>query len=265
MPWFTSENIDMAELATTYRTPDQGVSAKSNSNIVFNDYRKMPPQANGSNNTLTTQGSQTLRFDDLADTGGVVGASNSVTSTSTKFSSTTTYNGVFTSSAMLLITGFNRNVAQGHFGLGAQQAATGGTGITVRNGNFQVGSFPSVSNGTTQIIGMGTKSAALGGGTMYFIVSNVGYQQSAPPDNCWTTLRIRTLQPNGGSTFVINGVTYTTYNTTATYNRSDGWTSTVTGSTRVFQATYPALGQTGTTYTTSAGYVLATPVTIEII
>ena len=42
---------------------------------------------------------------------------------------------------------------------------------------------------------MGTKSAALGGGTMYFIVSNVGYQQSAPPDNCWTTLRIRTLQP----------------------------------------------------------------------
>ena len=53
---------------------------------------------------------------------------------------------------MLLITGFNRNVAQGHFGLGAQQAATGGTGITVRNGNFQVGSFPSVTNGTTQIM-----------------------------------------------------------------------------------------------------------------
>ena len=41
----------------------------------------MTPQAGGSNNTLTTQGSQTLRFDDLADTGGVVGASNSVTST----------------------------------------------------------------------------------------------------------------------------------------------------------------------------------------
>ena len=72
MPWFTSENIDMAELATTYRTPDQGVSAKSNSNIVFNDYRKMTPQANGSNNTLTTQGSQTLRFDDLADTRAVL-------------------------------------------------------------------------------------------------------------------------------------------------------------------------------------------------
>ena len=71
--WFKDTNIYLAELASVYRTPEQGVSAKSNSNIAFNDYRRMTPQANGANNSITTAGSQTLRFDDLADTGGVEG------------------------------------------------------------------------------------------------------------------------------------------------------------------------------------------------
>ena len=43
-----TSNIDAAELAAEYRTPDQGVSAKSNSNIIINDYRKMAPRRNQS-------------------------------------------------------------------------------------------------------------------------------------------------------------------------------------------------------------------------
>ena len=35
MSWFKDTNVDMAELASVYRTPNQGVSAKSNSNISF--------------------------------------------------------------------------------------------------------------------------------------------------------------------------------------------------------------------------------------
>ena len=33
-----TSNIDAAEIAAEYRTPEQGVSAKSNSNVAWNDY-----------------------------------------------------------------------------------------------------------------------------------------------------------------------------------------------------------------------------------
>ena len=48
-----TSNIDAAEIAAEYRTPEQGVSAKSNSNVAWNDYKRMTPRANQSSNIIT--------------------------------------------------------------------------------------------------------------------------------------------------------------------------------------------------------------------
>ena len=127
--WFKDTNIDLAELASVYRTPEQGVSAKSNSNIAFNDYRRMTPQANGANNSITTAGSQTLRFDDLADTGGVVGASNTYTVGATKGASSFTLVGSFTSTGSSFARSDDTSSAQGHFRLGAQSGTADLRGV----------------------------------------------------------------------------------------------------------------------------------------
>ena len=234
MSWFTDTNIDMAELATTYRTPEQGVSAKSNSNIAFNDYRRMPPQANGSNNTITTAGSQTLRFDDFADTGGVVGSSSTYTTGSTKGASSFTLVGSFTSTGSSFARSDDTSSAQGHFKLGAQSGTTSLYGVA---------NFGTPSTFGYNLIGIGAENTSLGG-TMYVIVQGSGYQASAPPANAWSGIRARRLLSAG------------TGNSTSTFNISDGngfgnfggWNSTTSGSTRIWTASHGLAGVYSTIY-----------------
>lgn len=249
MSWFKDTNIDFAEMATVYRTPDQGVSAKSNSNIKINDYRKMTPQANGSNNTLTTAATQTLRADDFADTGGIVGSSSFYTTGSTKGQQSFSLNGAFDATAAGIARNDNSQTAQGYFRLGAQSGLVNIAGV---------GGFGTPTTFGYYLSGIGTNVASLGG-TMWFIVTASGYQASAPPDNSWTTLRIRTLYP-GGSKVVGSS---TLYNSTSTFNRADGtgWTSSVSGTRRIWQTTY---GLTGN-YSSSFGYPGFEVYTIEII
>ena len=196
-----TSNIDAAEIAAEYRTPDQGVSAKSNSNVAWNDYRKMTPRANQSGNIITTAGSQTLQAQDFGGTAGFTSATSSFTTGSAKGASTQTVSGVFTANAYAQVnTGSGASAAQGTFGLGAQ----GGTsGISLAN----VASFPS---GCT-LTGYGTKTSGGFGGTFYIITDG-----STGATN-WTTLYHRALYP-GGQLGIGN---QTFYNLTSTFNRSD--------------------------------------------
>ena len=232
--WFKDTNIDMAELAACYRTPDQGVSAKSNSNIVFNDYRRMPPQANGSNNTTGSNATATLRFDDLADTGGVVGATNSYTTGSTKGASAFTIVGSFTSTGSSFARSDDSSSAQGYFRLGAQ------SGVADLRG---VANFGTPSTFGYNLIGIGANNGSLGG-TLYVIVQASGYQASAPAANAFSGIRARRLY-NPGTT-----------NTTTTFNLSDGngfgnfggWNSQVSGTTRIWTASHGLAGVYSTIY-----------------
>jgi len=219
MPWFKDTNVDMAELASVYRTPNQGASAKSNSNISFTDYRHMPPQANGSNNTLGVNGgNQTLRFDDLHDTGGVVGGSSSYTSGSTKGASTRTLIGAFTAHGASLVRLDGSSTAQGAMKLGSVAGTPDLRGV---------GSFGTPSTFSYYLEGIGQDSVSLGG-SLYVVVRGSGYQASAPPENSWSSIRVRNLLPNGGGF-------------TGQYNQSDGteifgWSSSVSGTSRIWTA-----------------------------
>ena len=248
MAWFKDTNVDFAEMATVYRTPDQGVSAKSNSNIKINDYRKMTPQANGSNNTLTTAATQTLRADDFADTGGITPVTNTYSTGSSKGLQSFSLNGAFDAAGAGIARSDNSQTSQGHFRLGAQ---TGSAHIS------GVGGFATPSTFGYYISGIGINAGSLSG-TMWFIVNASGYQASAPAENSWTTLRIRTLYPGGSQT---TGQ-FTSYNFTNSFNRADGWTSSVSGTRRIWQASY---SQFGGTYTTSSGYVGIYPCTVEFL
>lgn len=247
MSWFTDSDIDFAEIATVYRTPDQGVSAKSNSNIILNDYRKMTPQANGSNNTLTTAATQTLRLDDFADTGGVVGGSNSYTTGSTKGQTSSTINGYFTASAAASVRGDGSSTAQGYSKLGAQ------SGEAILRG---VANFGTPSTFSYYLRGIGANSGSLGG-SMKVIVAGSGYQASAPPENAWDSIRVRTLFPGGS--YVVSGTTG--YNYTVQFDRSAGWTSSVSGTTRTWTATWGI----GATYSGLIGWVGNAVHTIEFV
>lgn len=232
--WFKDTNIDLAELASVYRTPEQGVSAKSNSNIAFNDYRRMTPQANGSNNSITTQGSQTLRFDDLADTGGVVGATSTYTVGSTKGASSFTLVGSFTSTGSSFARSDDTSSAQGHFRLGAQSGTADLRGVA---------NFGTPSTFGYNLIGIGAENSSLGG-TMYVIVQASGYQASAPAANAWSGIRARRLFSAG------------TGNSTSTFNLTDGngfgsfggWNSQVDGTTRIWTCTHGLAGTYSTIY-----------------
>ena len=225
MSWFKDTNVDMAELASVYRTPNQGVSAKSNSNISFTDYRHMPPQANGSNNTLGINGgNQTLRFDDLHDTGGVVGGSSSYTSGSTKGAATRTLTGAFTAHGASVVRNDGSSTSQGYMKLGAQ------TGTPDLRG---VGNFGSPSTFSYYLEGIGQEALSLGG-QLFVVVRGVGYQASAPAANSWSTIRVRNLLPSGGGF-------------TGDYNQSDGtsligWTSSVSGTSRIWTASHGFAG-----------------------
>ena len=250
MAWFKGTNVDAAEIATVYRTPDQGVSAKSNSNIAVNDYRKMTPllnQGTGNSAVVVPSGS-TIQYQDFADTGGLTPATNTYSTGSSKGLQSFSLNGAFDAAGAGIARSDNSQTSQGHFRLGAQ---TGSAHIS------GVGGFATPSTFGYYISGIGINAGSLSG-TMWFIVNASGYQASAPAENSWTTLRIRTLYPGGSQT---TGQ-FTSYNFTNSFNRADGWTSSVSGTRRIWQAGY---SQFGGTYSSSVGYVGIYPCTVEII
>lgn len=193
-----TSNIDAAEIAAEYRTPEQGVSAKSNSNVAWNDYKRMTPRANQSSNVITTASSQTMQAQDFGGTAGFTPANRTYQTGSAKGASNVTISGVFTATAYAAInTGTDQSLATGTFGLGNQ----GGTsGISLAN----VASFPSGCD----LTGYGVRSSGgLGGGT-YFIITD-----GASGATNWTKVHHRALY--------INGIFGNIYNFTLTFNRSD--------------------------------------------
>jgi len=193
-----TSNIDAAEIAAEYRTPEQGVSAKSNSNVAWNDYKRMTPRANQSSNIITTAGSQTMQAQDFGGTAGFTPGTRTFSTGSTKGATNTTVAGAFTLAAYDHINISNQaSAAVGHFGLGAQG---GQTGIDLTN----VASFPSGCD----LTGYGVRSSGgLGGGT-YFIITD-----GASGATNWTKVHHRALY--------INGIFGNIYNFTLTFNRSD--------------------------------------------
>ena len=211
-----TSNIDAAEIAAEYRTPDQGATAKSNSNVKWNDYRKMTPRANQSANVIAGASSQTMQAQDFGGPAGCTAGSNTYTIGSAKGSSAVTINGVFTSTAYASInTGTGASIALGKFGLGNQ----GGTsGISLNN----VASFP---NGTN-LVGYGNRAASLGG--VFFIITS-----GASGASNWTTLYHRALYPGGQ--FGVSPNIF--YNLTSTFNRSDfTYSGSTFGGTETWQA-----------------------------
>lgn len=244
MPWFKDTNVDMAELASVYRTPNQGVSAKSNSNISFTDYRHMPPQANGSNNLLGINGgNQTLRFDDLHDTGGVVGGSNSYSTGSTKGQTTRTITGAFTAHGASVVRTDGSSTAQGAMKLGSVAGTPDLRGV---------GSFSSPSTFSYYLEGIGQEAVSLGG-SLFVVVRGTGYQASAPAENSWSTIRVRNLLPSGGGF-------------TGEFNQSDGtsligWSSSVSGTSRIWTCSIGIAG----VYSSGIGFVGNATHSIEFI
>ena len=197
-----TSNIDAAEIAAEYRTPEQGVSAKSNSNVAWNDYKRMTPRANQSSNIITTAGSQTMQAQDFGGTAGFTPANRTYQTGSAKGASNVTISGVFTQNAYAAINnGSDASLATGQFGLGNQ----GGTsGISLAN----VASFPS----TCTLTGYGVRSSGgLGGGTFFIITNNASGASN------WTKVHHRALYPNGQLGIGNN----TFYNLTVVFNRSD--------------------------------------------
>ena len=231
-----TSNIDAAEIAAEYRTPEQGVSAKSNSNVAWNDYRRMTPRANQAVNNITTAGSQTMQAQDFGGSAGVVPGTTSFSTGSAKGGQTNNVSGVFTAGGFAVInTGSGASNAVGNFGLGS----SGGTsGLDLSN----VASFPS---GTT-LVGFGHRSVI--GGTFYIITSGASGASN------WTTCYVRSLYPNGVLT--IGGTNY--YNPTTTLNRSDfSYDGSTFGGTETWSVTFGFGG------TLASSPVSIYPMTIE--
>ena len=252
--WFTNSNVDAAELAAVYRTPDQGVSAKSNSNIAINDYRKMPPllnQGTGNSGAVVPSGS-TIQYQDLQETGGIITGTNTYTTGSTKGTTSYTIVGAFTAGAAAAVRTDGSATAQGSFRLGStNQTMPSLNGVA----GFGSGDY---------LAGIGSENAGLSG-NLYFVVYNAGGAGNIANAD-WNTIYSRLLYPNG--TITTNNITI--YNTTLTANRSDtageapviySWTSTTSGNYRIWTATHGFVGLYATSpFPSSANY----PYIIEI-
>lgn len=257
MAFFDEDTISASGIATNYRTPDQGVSAKSNSNISYNDYRKMTPTRGGNlNSAVVVPSGTTISAQDFHNSGGFTGGSGSFSTGSTKGQTTTSLAGVFSGNAVSHISSGVSSSSVGQFGLGA----TGGTsGAIVRNPNtsLAVGNVAQGNNGAvSSITGIGTSSAGLGG-NMWLFIGRGGYQTGNVGASEWTKLTIRTLYPGG--VINISGTDY--YNITMVFNRSDGWSFTNSGTTGIWSASFGSFGQT---YSSSAGYAGLYPFTVEL-
>ena len=234
-----TSNIDAAEIAAEYRTPEQGVSAKSNSNVAWNDYRKMTPRANQASNVITTAGSQTLQAQDFGGTAGLTPASRNYTTGSAKGATTITISGVFTANAYAAInTGTNASLATGRFGLGNQ----GGTsGLDLDN----VASFPA----NTDLVGYGLRTSGGFGAGTFFIITN-----GANAASNWTKVHHRILYPNGS----FGSGNFTLYNSTSVFERSQ---FSYDGSVFAGQEQWSVSVGFGGTYATAP--IMAYPITVE--
>jgi len=235
-----TSNIDAAELAAEYRTPDQGASAKSNSNIIINDYRRMAPRRNQSDTTgngSVVPSGTTQQFRDYGGTCGFEPGSRTYSTGSAKGATSYTHIGVATSAADQYVSADSSSANLGNFGLGN----SGGTsGLSLTN----VASFPS---GAT-FVGLLNRNVTLGG-VSYLITTGANGASN------WTTLRVRNLYPGGTTNF---GGSTAFYNATAVINRSDGWAYTTSGSLQIWSRNYGI----GSSYTSLA---LGFPTTIELI
>ena len=114
-----TNDIDAAEIAAEYRTPHNGATAKSNSNVAYGDYFRMTPRANQASNSVTTASSQTLQAQDFGGTAGFTQGSDSYNTGFSKGSSTTILSGVASSSGMNVASGGNLTTTIGFFGFGS--------------------------------------------------------------------------------------------------------------------------------------------------
>ena len=213
-----TNDIDAAEIAAEYRTPHQGATAKSNSNVAYGDYFRMTPRANQSANSVTTASSQTLQAQDFGGTAGFTQGTDSYTTGSSKGASTTTIIGAATTTGMSVVSSGNiTNRSVGNFGLGN----SGGTsGLSLTN----VASFAS---GTT-LHAVASASTGLGG-TFYIVTAGASGATN------WTTMYVRQLYPNGQ--FGSGGTTV--YNFTTTINRSQcTYNGNASGNTESWHITY---------------------------
>lgn len=235
-----TSNIDAAEIAAEYRTPDQGVSAKSNSNIIINDYRKMPPRRNQSDTlgqAVVVPSGTTQQFRDYGGTAGFAPGSRFYSTGSAKGSASYTNTGVATSAAGAFASADGSSATLGNFGLGS----SGGTsGLSLAN----VASFPS---GAT-FVGLVNRASGFGGVT-YLITTGANASTN------WTTMRLRTLYPNG----TITSGNFTLYNGTLLFERTSGWVYETSGSLQIWSRFY------GIGYTYGTGAVMGYPSTIELI
>ncbi len=237
-----TSNIDAAELAAEYRTPDQGASAKSNSNIIIDDYRKMAPRRNQSDTlgqAVIVPSGTTQQFRDYGGTAGVTPATRTYTTGSTKGAVSYTHNGVATAGADQYVSVDSSSAPVGTFGLGS----SGGTGgLSLAN----VASFPS----SATFVGLLNRATGFGG-VSYFITTGANAATN------WTTIRIRSLYPNGTST----SGTFTFYNGTSLYNRTEvgaEWSYTTSGSFQIWARSY------GIGFTYGTGFALGYPSIVEI-
>lgn len=262
MSYFDEDTISASNIALKYRSPDQGVSAKSNSNVSYNDYRKMTPSRGGSyttGNAVVVPSGTVISAEDFHNSGGFTPTSTSYSTGSTKGASTTTVVGCFSSSAKSIISSSANSTAQGFFGLGATGGSSGAIVHNVNNG-LAVGNVAAPNNnGVTSIIGIGSSQVSGAfGGTMWFIMSRGGYQTGSVGSTEWNTIRVRTLYQGGSIT--TNGFTF--YNATSTFQRSDGWSFSNNGVTGIWQATYGSIGTVD--YSTTAGWVGLYPCIVEL-
>lgn len=225
--WFTNSNVDAAELATVYRTPDQGVSSKSNSNIAINDYRKMVPVLNQgtSHSGVVVPSGSTIQYQDLQESGGVIGGANTYSTGSSKGQTSYSIVGAFTSGAAAVVRADGSSTGQGSFRLGStNQTMVHLNGIA----GFGSGDY---------LAGIGSNNGSMGG-TLKFVVYNAGGSGNIGASD-WNTINTRLLYPGGSNT----SGEFTFYNTTFTANRSDSsgdgfysWTSTTSGNYRIWSA-----------------------------
>ena len=234
-----TSNIDAAEIAAEYRTPEQGVSAKSNSNVAWNDYKRMTPRANQASNAITTAGSQTMQAQDFGGTAGFTPANRTYQTGSAKGATNVGIAGVFTANAYAAInTGTDASLATGKFGLG-NQGGTSGIDLT------GVASFPN----STTLTGYGTRSSGGCGAGTFFIITN-----GANAASNWTKVHHRILYPGGS----FGSGNFTTYNFTSVFNRSD---YTYDGSIFAGQEQWSVSVGFGGTYGTAP--IMAYPMTVE--
>ena len=190
-------NVSVSDLTAEFRTPPQGVSAKSNSNVDVDSYHKMAVTGGASGDNNETQ------FNDWKNNFGVVGGSFTYTTGSSKGSSTTTYIGVAGTGALQdTNAGIGNGETIGNFGLGSSGGTTG-----------QALETSAGFNNTHTFKGLFSSSALIGG--QIFVVFQPSNDNSS---DHWSSITFRYLGSNSNGTETLSGGTF--FPSSTTINRS---------------------------------------------